>query len=494
MVKQGQPRAAIYARQSKNKAKSIADQLVECWEYAGENDYVIVSEFKDGRSASRYARNRREDWPKVLAAVAAREFDVLVLWEASRGDRTLTTWSAFLDLCRENDVLIGVVNDGRVYDMSIDSDWKALATAGVDSAHESAKLSKRIRRGVASAARSGRPPAGPCPFGYRRVFDLATGALAKQEIDPETAPIVREIIERVGKAVPIGTIATDLNARGVTPPGGGSTWYRQRVRELALSPVYAAKRVHRPGRGTKQEGERSIHDAGWPALVTEAEHNRAVRVLSNPARMTTARPGRQVHLLTYLAECAVCGAGISARSTYYVCRAGCVSVGRAKVDEWVQEVALATLADEEFYGSLRQAGDDSNRVVAEAEAEIEKLERELDGWRQSAIEGDTTPATMAAVETGITAKIRAAERRRDRATVPPGLEELYDGPIDDVAARWKAMTLQAQRTLLRAYFTITIQRAGRSRYVLVGERVTVVPRVSGETRRTMQHDPDARTD
>lgn len=475
MVEQEQPRAALYARQSRNKAKSIQDQLVECREDAEECGYVVAAKFQDGRSASRYARNRRESWPLVLAAIEAREFDVLVLWEASRGDRTLTTWSAFLDSCRENDVKIRVVNDGRLYDLAVDSDWKTLATAGVDSAHESAKLSKRVRRGVASAAKSGRPAAGPCPFGYRRTYDPTTGDVG-QEIDEGTAPIVREIIQRVGRSEPIGTITRDLNERGITPPGGGSTWYRQRVRELALSPVYVGKRVHRPGRGTKQEGERSIHDATWPPLVSEAEHNRAVRILSNPSRMTTARPGRQVHLLTYLAECGVCGAGISARSAFYVCRAGCVSIGRAKVDEWVQEVTMATLADEDFYGSLRQVGDDSNRVVAEAEAEIEKLEGELDAWRQSAIEGKTTPDTMAAVEAGISAKIKAAERRRDRAMVPPGLEELYDGPIEDVAARWKAMTLQAQRTLLRAYFTIAIQPSGRSRYVPVGDRVKVAPR------------------
>ena len=39
------------------------------------------------RSASRFATRERKDWARLLADLAAGRFGVLMLWEASRGDR-----------------------------------------------------------------------------------------------------------------------------------------------------------------------------------------------------------------------------------------------------------------------------------------------------------------------------------------------------------------------------------------------------------------------
>jgi site-specific DNA recombinase len=486
MTTSAQPRAAIYARQSRNKAKSIADQLAECREEAEGARFLVVAEYKDGESASRYARRVRADWALLLAAIDRREVDVIVLWESSRGDRTLTTWSRFLDLCRDRDVLIHVVNDGRTYDLNKDSDWRTLASAGVDSAHESAKISKRTARGVASAARDGRPPQGPCPYGYLRVFNQATGLLEGQEIDPGTSPVAREIIVRTGLGEPTSAITRDLNERGVTPPGGGPVWYRQRVREIALSPVYAGKRVHRPGRGKPKEGERAVYEASWPAIVTEAEHYAAVRTLMDPARLVSARPGRQVYLLTYLATCEVCSGPISANAAgrYYVCRAGHVAIGREVVDKRVTDLWLTYLVRDDVYAILAKAGEGADKEVMAARDEVAELRGRLDMWRASAAAGTTTPDSLASIEADLTRQIRAAGQRAERAALPPGLRHLLE-PGVDVAKRWASTPLAAKRRVLAEFLTVQVRPSGRSRYVPIAERVIV-------TRRS-QHDGVAGT-
>ena len=182
----------------------------------------------------------------MLDDIAHARLDVLVLWECSRGDRDLPTWAGLLATCRKQGILIRITTHGRTYDVSNPRDWRTLAEDGVDSAYESEKLSLRTRRGVATAAAAGRPPMGKAPYGYRRTYDQGTGKLAGQEPDPTTAPIAREIIQRVAKSVPVSVITKDLNGRSVPPPAG-PIWRRQRVREIALNVAYVAARPSRPG-------------------------------------------------------------------------------------------------------------------------------------------------------------------------------------------------------------------------------------------------------
>ena len=480
-------RAAIYARQSRGKAKSIEDQVTEARQDAGEQGYDVVSEYRDGKSASRYARSRRREWPQVLEALERREFDVIVLWEASRGDRTLTSWSAFLDVCRDKRILIRVVNDERTYDVSRSTDWDTLARAGVDSATESAKLSKRIARGVASAAASGRPPAGPCPYGYRRVYDSATGELVGQEEDPETAPIVREIVTRVGNGDPVSRITRELNERGVTPPGGGREWYRQRVTNLAGSPVYVGRRVHRPGRGSGHEGPRAVHEASWPALVTEAEHYAALRILTAPERSRHIRPGAQRHLLTHLAVCDRCGTPLVARKGDLICETpgegGHVSIRMRLADTRVTELVIAYLTRADVHETLRAQGDHEDEAVLRARDEVARLRTRLDEWRASAARGETSPASLAAIEGPLVQQIEDADRIAYQAGIPRALRQILS-PGEDVRARWDAAPLPAKRDIIRCLVNVRIASAGPTRHAPVEERVKVTPVSSNRSHET----------
>lgn len=462
-------RAGIYARQSKGNAKSIADQLTECREDSASEGWEVAAEWSDRVSASRYTTKVRDEWPKVLAAIEAGELDVLVLWESSRGDRDAETWLGLLRRCRTGRVRIRITSHERTYNLAMPADWKSLATEGIDSAYESDKLSLRVLRSAATAARAGRPAVGPTPYGYRRTYDPATGHLEGQKPNPDTAPIVREVFERVAKAVPLSEICRDLNARHIPAPKGG-TWRRLRLRSIILNPAYIGLRKHK--------GE--TYPAGWEPIVGEATFYAAGRVLNDPTRLAKARPGRQVHLLTYLGICDVCDGPLRAREIYYHCTKGCINIRREMADDFVREVIIARLSRKDAYTALRQEGAESDREVLAAEGEEARLRGELDGWRLSAARGNTTPESLAVIEADLTRRIAEAARRAKEAAMPPALRAMLE-PGADVRTRWQEATVNARREVIRILAEVRVSPAGQNAFIPVEQRLSQ-SRWVGDTR------------
>lgn len=460
-----QTRAAVYGRQSRGKAKSILEQLTAGQTVIAEEGWVDAGSYSDGSSASRSARKERDDWQRVLDDIRDKQFDVLILWESSRGDRTPETWFAFLSLCRNNGVRIHVITHERTYDLARARDWKTLAEEGVANAYETELLSVRVRRGHAGAAAAGRPSHGRTPYGYRRVYDPATGELVGQEPDPERAAIVREIVEKAAKGVPILAIVRDLNERGV-PTLNAKEWYPMRVRDIATNPAYIGTRVYN---GRQYPGD-------WPPIVDPVVFWEAQRVLTDPARVTT-RPGRQKHLLSYLATTPCGGEVCAARGRYRCFKDGCVTVLQAPVDDLVTQMIWGRLERKDAYTALRQKGAESDREVIAAQREIAELEGKLNEWRMSAARHETSPASLAVIEADLTRQIRAAERRAEHASIPPELRPFLE-PGVDVRVRWDAAPLPARRQVIRALAEVVIgpasatgrrafepERLGMSRWV-----------------------------
>lgn len=465
-------RAGVYGRQSRGSKKSIKDQMEAGHAVSLEQGWEDRP-YSDEVSASWFGTKQRGGWAEVLRDVEAGELDVLVLWESSRGDRRLTEWSRLLDTAKERGVRIHITSHERTYDLAVSRDWKTLAMDGVDSQAEVNVLSARIRRGVAAAARDGRPAAGPIPYGYRRVYDQMSGALVAQEPDDRTAPIVTEVFARVAKSEPLGRIADDLNARGVTPPGERTNnrmtskgWYRERIRKIAQSRTYLGERKHKG----------DWHPAGWPALTDAETFAAANRVLAEPGRLTTGphqRPGKQVHLLSYLAKC-LNGHPVRGKSgEAYDCGKGCFQIKREKVDGLIRDLVIARLSSPDLYAALEQEADAADETLKAARAEVAQLARDLDEYRALARGRKISPASFAELEAGLLSDIEAAQARIDAATIPTDLEG-WVGPEADVRARWENAAAQARRTVIRALgLVVTLHPAGQNSYAFVTDRVVV---------------------
>lgn len=468
-------RAGIYARQSHGNKRSIAEQINDCTRDAQAQGWTVAGVYEDTTTASRYARKARPGHAKLLEHLGAGLIEAVVLWEPSRGDRTLASWASFLELCRTKHVLVRVTDHHNTYDVTRPRDWRSLAEDGVDSTYESDKTRQRILRTMQANLDNGKS-VGIAPYGYVRRYHPVTRELIAQEPHPEQALVVAEIVDRVADGHTLAGITADLNARSVPPPSSnrpvarGDTWYYNAVRRIVANEAYLGTLKHN---GTGQR-----YDGGWPPIVDPARFHAANRVLE--ARKGQGwRSTRAEHLLTGIPVADKCGhpmAGRLERGTRYrryACRPdGCTYADADALEELVLAYVLGRLARRDVYSTLRQAGADADMERAAALDVVANLSARLEMWRESAVAGETTPATMAKVERDLSMQIGQARARAERAGVPPGVRTLADAG-EDLPARWAQMPLAARRDVVAALVDIRVAPGCKGVRTSVQDRVRV---------------------
>jgi DNA invertase Pin-like site-specific DNA recombinase len=452
--------AGIYARESKDKTKSIDDQAAECLSDCQQHGWPVAARYSDGSSASRFAKRARDDWPKLLVDLDAGRFGVLVLWESSRGTREPIEWFRLLATCRARRVFIHVVCHGRTYDLARARDWRTLAEDGVDAAYETERMSERLRRGKAASAAKGRP-AGKLLYGYRRTYD-DRGAFVAQVVNDAQAAVVREAAKRVAAGEPPHAVARDFNARGIHAPRGGE-WNLTQVRRLVTNPAYIAQRVHRG---------QIIGVGQWPAILDEQTYWRCVTRVTDPARRTT-RESAIKHLLSGIAECAVCDTPVKVQKNRthiaYLCPAAFhVSIKTTLLDDYVSAVAVERLSRPDALELL--AGPDGSDDAAQAAAEAAEKRVRLDGFYDAAARGELTPAALVRIEQRLLPEIEAADRRSRQVRVSPVLRELAR---PDVAELWAGLPITVRREVISTLMRVRVRPTVRGSRRFDPERVEI---------------------
>ncbi|WP_433782429.1 recombinase family protein [Actinomycetospora sp. CA-101289] len=474
------PRALLYGRVSaaSTDGRSVDSQLDEGRKVAAREGWTIVGQHRDdGISASRYSRGKaRPGWQTVMDELAGGQVDVLVVWEISRASRDRTVWAALLAACSEHRVQLAV--GGKLHDPNDPDDGFMLDLTAALAVRESGMTSKRTRRNLDARAQSG-DPHGRIPYGYARVYEEHSGRSAGQVVDPETAPIVREIVRRVLAGEALYSIARDLNRRNVPSPLTVTRlrnrrptiempWRPEQVGRVATSPTNAGLRVCR---GKVVPGV----EARWEPLVSRADHAKVLEVFADPARRSTTGDSSHRHLLVGLAVCGDCSAPVRRINNRgvpsYSCSRG-FHVARAMhfVDEYVTEIVLSRLEQPDV-ADLFAAEDDNQRTAQrQARDELAELRAILDGWYAAAVDGTVTPAGLARIESGLLARIDDAERRARPRPSSPVMRDMLTG---DVRERWKEATLPARREVIRELMTVTIHRTRRGARHLDPESVAV---------------------
>ena len=200
----------------------------------------------------------------------------------------------------------------------------------------SENLAQEVVRGMREAASRGFFLGSKAPFGYRRV---KVNDRAKErptlEVDPATAPVVREIFESSLSGNGLKEVCKALNDRGVT--NRGKRWYKGGLHYLLTSEAYTAAAVW----GVKSKGEKAQDpvrvEGAWPALVSRALFEAVQRAMKDRAPKVQ-RPGRvgSKFLLSGLLKCGVCGrpySGQGAKSgqfAYYVSAGLCSGKARGR--------------------------------------------------------------------------------------------------------------------------------------------------------------------
>ena len=281
-----------------------------------------------------------------------------------------------------------------------DSPTGKLMEAIIESVDEfySENLAEDVTRGMRESASRGFFLGSKAPFGYRRV-KVSDGMKERPtlEVDPATAPVVKEIFESSLSGYGLKEICRTLNDRGIT--NRGKRWYKGGLHYLLTNEAYTGTAVW--GRTTKVEKAQDPVrvEGAWPALVSRELFD-AVQQAMRDRAPKVQRPGRvgSKFLLSGLLKCGVCGrpySGQGAKSgqfAYYVCGtlfregAGTCSaryLNAPRVEDFiVEKIRERILTEETIVELVTLVAEEIDAMAGELSGRLEVIEAELGDVRK----------------------------------------------------------------------------------------------------------------
>ena len=180
-------------------------------------------------SASRYARRKRKDYPKLLEMARAGLADRAVIYDVDRLLRIPRELEDLIDLVEELNGRFTVVGVNGVMDLST-ADGRFFARMRVaQAAKESDDLSRRVLRMHEQRAEQGKPWG---RTGRNRMFGWLDGG---EEHDPIEAELIRQAAEDVVNGASLNGIARRWNEAGVRGPRDAQ-WTQLQVRRVLSLP------------------------------------------------------------------------------------------------------------------------------------------------------------------------------------------------------------------------------------------------------------------
>jgi site-specific DNA recombinase len=348
------PTAIIYVRLSSYSGEldtttSPARQEEECRQWCAVNGYDVIDVVRD-LDVSGSDKGLHLDRPGLLR-VRARwdDADVLVFAKLDRIARNVLDWTRLAEEAKGHGVALVSVAD------KLDlTDPKGQFIANVLQSFaqmEAAMISTRLTEAVAFMAREGRHRGGLAAFGWRSAVrqDAPGYRLA---LDPETAPIVREAVDRTIAGEPTQRIVDDFNQKGVPSPEGKG-WANDSLRKLLRRPILRGMQVHQ---GEIVRGLDGLPIRPHQPLVTDDEW----RALQSALEARAHKGGwwrKPPTLLKGIAVCDLCGRKMhnvdqEGKAGFFKCsrhgrtnRCPGVAIHRERLETYVEEVFLALLGD-----------------------------------------------------------------------------------------------------------------------------------------------------
>lgn len=442
--RQGPLRAALYLRQSLDatgEGLAIARQGRECETLARSRGWEVVAMFEDN-DISATSRKPRPRFRAMVEAAQRDEFDVIVAYHLDRLTRTLRDFLPLQALADDHGVKVCTVSGDL--DMTTDMGSTVAGLLTVVANGEVKRKGKRQELAARQRAEMGKPAPGPRPFGYED---------DKVRLRRSEATAVKRAYRSLLAGSSASSIARDLNERGFATTFG-KPWAHMSVKQVLTNPRYAGLRAHR--------GE-VVGPAIWTGIVDEQTWRSAVSILTDASRRTNHRPGNErTRLLTGIARCGVCdddttvlGGSRGAGAPTYRCRSSKHLERRAEaIEEVIHQRVLDRLS----------APDAADLLVDRGAPEFDALQAEAltISDRKKAIMAefvtdDTRPPTwlretMAALDAR-QAEVESRMVHTSRAAVFADLVRAVD-----TGKAWKALSLERQRAVVAALFTVTLHR------------------------------------
>ena len=378
--------AALYARVSSDRQDvdlSVAAQLRALRDFAERNGYQVVREYIDEAESGRVADRPR--FRKMLDEAAAAEapFQEILVWKFSRFTRKREHAVAFKSMLRRRGIRVTSITEH-----ADDSPTGKLMEAIIESVDEfySENLAQEVTRGMREAASRGFFLGSRAPYGYKRI-KVKDGEKERPtlEIDPATAPVVKEMFEMSSRGVGLKEICKELNDRGISK--GGKRWQKNMLHYLLTNEACTGTAVWGRTSQGKKGGDPVRVEGAWPAIVSRELFDAVQLGLREraPNAQHPARAGSKF-LLSGLLRCARCGklfvghAAKSGQFAYYVCNtlhregAGACD-GRyfnaARLEAFIVGKVLKRILNEQTITELVQL------VAEEVDGMAEELARQL---------------------------------------------------------------------------------------------------------------------
>ncbi|MFJ8935377.1 recombinase family protein [Streptomyces sp. NPDC102365] len=453
----------LYARISEDpreQERGVKRQVQDLRAFAQLKGWTVVDVFTDN-DISAYTGDERPGYEALMARIAEGGIDVVVGLHPSRLWRRRVERALAIDTFHLHGLSVAFETGGH-FDCTKAVERSQLATVGESDTLESEVKAERVAREALARAEEGRAN-GAVSYGWRRVYEYNRAGKVtgfRDEVEPEQADIVREVIKRLLTGDTLIKVTNDLNLRGVLPPGAnitmrrkkrargnedGSKWNKTSVKKLALRPANGGYRQHRG----------QLYPAAFPALVDEEKWRQVVALLTAPER-SVKRDGQRKHLLSWgIGECGVCSWVLSAkprgnaRKMLYVCdsTAGCVGRSEEYVDAWVGAVVVARLSRPD---AVTVFGPDSERLER-LRASVSGMKERLDEAAADYAEGLLTRDQLRTVSVKLKQQIAGLEEEIKRSTPTLDLEamgNLLGAPLEMAEAAWDALDVIQKRAVL----------------------------------------------
>lgn len=306
---------AIYARfsSSKQNETSIEAQLKECHSFCKRNKYNVVAEYID-RAVSAKTDNR-PDFQKMIEDSKKKNFEGIVVYQLDRFARNRYDSATYKARLKKNGVRVLSAKENITDDPSgilVESVLEGMAE------YYSADLSQRVIRNLKLNAEHGLFNGGYPPLGYK-VVEIDFGAYKKKrlEIDPITAPIVKEIFEMRANDTNIMDIVEYLNSKGYKTIQG------KEFKKTSLDRILRNKRYIGTNMYNDEEFPNTI-----PRIIEDEVFKRVQEIVDKHKYAPAISKAKEEYILTtklYCGHCkemmtGTCGTSQSgAIYYYYIC-------------------------------------------------------------------------------------------------------------------------------------------------------------------------------
>ena len=285
-------RAVAYCRYSSELQRdgySIEAQVRAIEEYCAREKILLINKYID--EARSGTTDERESFQKMIHDSASKTFDMVIVHKLDRFARNRYDSAMYKKILKDNGVKLV-----SVLERLDDTPESIILESVLEGFNEyySKNLSRETRKGLYARAREGKA-CGNVPLG------LTTDEAGHFIHEDKEIPIVKEVFARVASGEKLGSVASDLNNRGVVGKRGKRFSYHG-LEKIIRNELYIGRYVYAWGGGQPVVTE----DVVAP-IISKTEFALANSKLEGHANPTYRRHRQEDYVLTGFLYCGQCG-------------------------------------------------------------------------------------------------------------------------------------------------------------------------------------------